>query len=144
MAFGFGFGALRKAITASGGGGGGTERVQNGDFSSATGWTVSGGTIAAGVLTGTGVMTATNTLLSAVANGASVSFAADLTNASMDLVVFALRNSGTTATFTVRANTDAGHVTASVTAGATGPYDQLRITNGDGDAIVLDNVSLLA
>lgn len=149
MAFGFGFGALHKPIVASGGGGGPTERIQTGDFASSTGWAVPAGwAIAAGHATGAnGENPLVNTLTSPVANGADISaFRMDLTNAGGDEVTVQLVNSSTSATFTVFDNTTSGTglPPSNNTAGATGPYDKLRIFNADGiNPIVVDNITLV-
>ena len=132
---------------AEAGGGGATERVQNGDFASDTGWDTTGlsWTIAAGAATNnTAGMRIVNTLSSALVGGEDFDFSFDVVgNPANTGLVVSLYNSATTAAQTIFSDgTTTGTKTSSGT--ASGPFDQLRIGASDDPGAVIDNVSLIA
>lgn len=133
--------------TASGGGGGPAERVQNGNFSSATGWDTSGASwaIAAGVATNAVVgPTLTNTLSTPLVGGETFDLAFEvIANPASTGMACQLFNSSTLATQTIFSDgTTTGLKTASGT--VSGAFDQLRFGASDDAGLVIDNVSLLA
>lgn len=124
-----------------------TQRVQNGDFASATGWNTSGAawTIAAGVATNnTNGMFLTNTLVTPTVGGETFNFAFDVVlNPAATGIVVSLFNSSTLASQSIF--TDGSTVGTKNSSGTvSGAFDQLRIAAVDDPGAVIDNVSLLA
>lgn len=146
-ALGLGLGVTQAGQAADGGGAPAVERVQNGDFASATGWDTSGAswTIASGVATNavlgpllTGTLSpalvggeAFNFSFSVVANPASTACAVQLFNSST-LAVQTIFTDGSTP----------GQKTSSGT--VSGAFDRIRIGASDDPGLVIDNMSLLA
>lgn len=122
-----------------------TQRVQNGDFSSATGWSGAGWTVAAGVATNSVPGSLTNVLTTSLAGGESFSLSLDVTSnpAASGLIVRLANSTGTPAAQTIYSGSGmAGNKTASGTVG--GAYDWLVIISADDPGMVIDNASLLA
>lgn len=147
-ALGLGLGVTQAGQAADGGGAPAVERVQNGDFASATGWSFPGATwaIAAGVATNnTAANFLTGTFSQALAAGEAVpvSFGC-VANPAATGVVVQLYNSVTLATQTIyNAIPTAGTVNAPG-AVASGAFDQIRFRALDDPGLVIDNVSLVA
>lgn len=126
-----------------------TQRVVNGDFASATGWTQgTGWVIAAGVATGTSATgQLDNTLSSPVSVGASVTWSITVnTNAAGDAIAVQMVNTGGGLTQTLSGGViGPGTFGGTVTASANGPFDKMRFQDLDfSGVVVLDNASLLA
>jgi hypothetical protein len=124
-----------------------TERVQNGDFASATGWNTSGvaWTIAAGVATNnTAGQFLTNTLVTPLVGGESYSFSVNIiANPAATGVQVQLYNSSTTATQAIFSDgTTTGIKNSAGT--VSGAFDQIRIGAIDDAGLVIDDMSLLA
>ncbi|HJU39051.1 MAG TPA: hypothetical protein VJ724_05710, partial [Tahibacter sp.] len=123
----------------------GTERVQNGDFSSDTGWSGANWTIAAGVATNNDPGSLTNVLATPLSGGESFELSIDVTANPLNsgLIVRLANSTGTPAFQTIySADGMAGTKTASGTVG--GVYDWLVIISADDAGMVIDNVSLIA
>lgn len=123
------------------------ERVQNGDFASATGWDTAGAgwTIASGEATNNTLGTfLTNTLVEPVESGMAYAFQFDVVaNPNVTGLQVQLYNSGTTASQSIF--TDGTTTGTKNSAGTvTGTFDQLRIGAIDDADAVIDNVSLVA
>jgi hypothetical protein len=123
-----------------------TERVQNGDFSSSTGWAGSQWVIAAGSATNTpGLGNLTNTLVTPLVGGEAFSFSFDvlLNPANTGMIVSLVNSGGSPAPQQIFSDgSTPGTKTSSGTVG--GAYDQLRISAIDDPGSVIDNVSLIA
>ncbi len=143
-ALGLGLGVTQ--IRAVGGGvAPAVERVQNSNFSSATGWSGAGWAIAAGVATNNIPGSLTNVLTSPLVGGESFSLSLDVTaNPAVSGLIVRLANStGSPAAQTIYSGSGAvGNRTAS--GAVTGAYDWLVVISADDPGMVIDNVSLLA
>lgn len=133
-----------QSVTISGAG---VQRVQNGNFSSATGWNTSGAawTIAAGVATNnTAGMFLINTLTTPLVGGESFMLSFDVNaNPLVSGISVQLFNSVSMAAQVIFTD---GSTTGTKTSSGTvsGAFDQLRIAAVDDAGAIIDNVSLLA
>lgn len=126
-----------------------TERVQNGDFASATGWNTSGAawTIAAGEATNnTAGQYLANTLLDPILAGDSVTATVTVTdNPAVATWMIQLYNSSTLAAQNVLTVSDvAGTYSNASPVISTGTFDQIRIRAIADPGLIIDTVSVLA
>lgn len=122
-----------------------TQRVQNGDFSSATGWSGATWTIAAGTATNDTPGSLINTLLSPLANGTAFTMSIDIiANPLVSGIIVRLTNSGGSPAPQQIYMEAVGPGNITTPGVSTGVYDQLTIISADDPGMVIDNVSLLA
>lgn len=127
-----------------------TQRIVNGNFSSATNWTPGAGwVIAAGNATATTTVSVLSNLLSSpIPSNATITFSVNITSNTIgDQLIWTLFNTGGSTEFQSgsQPTTTPGIYTVQVTAGATGPYDTFRIRDIDATGtVVIDDVSILA
>lgn len=125
-----------------------TERVVNGDFSSATGWTQgTGWVIAAGVVTGTAASEPLDNMLSSsISIGTTVNYSFSIvSNTGGDSLSFQLFNSGSGLAQNIATSASEGTISGSIIADLHGPFDLLRITDDDSaNIVVIDDASLIA
>ncbi len=137
--------AVVSGVVSSAPAGGPVEHVQNGDFSSATGWTLGAGwTIAAGVATGVSTTDPLeNALSSSIGNGEVVTWALTITTNTGGEMAANIFNDDYSSSFELfSGETGTGTLGGSVAAGSGGPYTKLIvIDNVGGTLVVIDNVS---
>lgn len=126
-----------------------TERVQNGDFASATGWNTAGiaWVIALGVATNdTAGQFLANTLLDPVLAGDSVTATVTVTDNPLTATwMIQLYNSSTLAAQNIFSESSGpGVYTNASPVIATGTFDQIRIRAIGDPGLILDTVSVLA
>lgn len=124
----------------------GSERVQNGNFDSATGWAGANWVIAASVATNTpAVGNLTNTLLTPLSGGEGFVFTFDVVAnpANTGLIVSLVASGGSPAPQVIF-NDGSTAGTKMSTGTVSGAYDQLRIGSVDDPGSIIDNVSFIA